>query len=84
MTNNEYGFKVILCTNIFTAPHIYNIINSISVHVTTCYDDDEMMKRSLVLVTASVSGDEVRMTTAMPSSGNEESEEVFCQANSTR
>ena len=43
-----------------------------------------MMKRSLVLVTASVSGDEVRMTAAMPSSGNEESEEVFCQANSTR
>ena len=43
-----------------------------------------MMKRSLVLVTASVSGDEVRMTAAMPSSGNKESEEVFCQANSTR
>ena len=41
------------------------------------------MKSSLVLDTASVSGDEVRMTAAMPSSGNEESEVVFCQADST-
>ena len=43
-----------------------------------------MMKRSLVLVTASVSGDEVRKSRAMPSSGNRDSEEVFSQADSTR